>query len=169
MASQLITPSRAKELANDSSNVVYEYEFDTVQYVKKAVHVESLLYETFQEYLVLRNQNPQWSDNHCRFYLCSKHYNDSNDFNKFADFQKSHPRFFETMTNRNTTQKELVPLFKMIELKKKEERREITANEASQINQQFQLEYWNTGLTEEEYNKIQEKEELTQKQTQIKL
>lgn len=149
MSSQFITPSHAKKLANEKGNVVYGYEFDSVDHVKPASLVETLLNETFLEYITVREKNPLWDDNQCRQYLFHSN-------NKLADFAKTHPRFFETMTNRTSTEKELVPLFKMIEIKKREERRELTANEASQLNQQFQIEYWKTGLSEEEYNKLRD-------------
>lgn len=96
---QNLTQDEVQKLSKDPKNVMYEYQFDTVDHVKSVIEVDYLFRETLQLATKYRRDHPDHCDKRSRQDLMKKQ--------NIADFSKTHPFLFKIATDRNSTQKDL--------------------------------------------------------------
>jgi hypothetical protein len=154
-----LTPDHIKEAAKDSHNVVYEWEFDSIDHVKPTNQVRALLDDTIREYLQLRKEHPEWCDKKIKSELVAKDH-------RFADFKTSHPIYFDKATNRNSNKRDFEVMYFMIDIKARVESGELTHNQATQYIQLYTVKQCSTGKTEAQYKAEQEQQKQNQQNQQ---
>lgn len=135
---EILSDKRLEELSNDPQNIVYQYEHDTVDRVKPASEVKMLIHQLRETYFAARAAAPARSDTAIR--------NDILETSAlFRDFEKTHPRFFDQCTDRDTTPEHMQSMFTMLNIRKLQEAGKYTEEQAQQLVSTFLLDRFKRG------------------------
>jgi len=141
-----LTEDQVRKISSDPKNIVYEYTHDKAEKVKPVAEVKYLLKEARQEFLDMRKTRPELCDRACRREL-------KKGFPSLLDFSKTHPIFFEKITNRDATARDFQIMFAHLNLRSDVESGKISHEEASQKINMMVFEQCKTGKTHEEWQK----------------
>ncbi len=145
---ETLTQDRVEEISKDPKNVMCEYEHDTVDRVKPSDEVKELMMETMRKYKTLRQNQHDLCDRACRRELVKEH-----DYLK--EFQKTHPKIFETLTNRNSNARDFEVIFFQLNILRDVERGEISSDMGMQKVQMHAVDVCKTGMSYEEWQEKQ--------------
>lgn len=129
---QNLTPNDVNNLSKDPKNVMYEYQFDTVDRVKAVNEVEYLFRECKNACDKIRKEHPEFCDNRCRKELMKDP--------TFADFSTTHPFFFKFATDRNVSARDMRMAYFQLNLKADVEAGRLSQDEATNRMKMFVIE-----------------------------
>jgi hypothetical protein len=140
------TKQQVLDISKDPKNVVYEYEHDLAARVKPVAEVKYLVRETKCVYDDLRRARPESCDNSCRREMMEKS-------PQLADFSKTHPLFFEKLTNREATVRDFHIMFAHLNLRSQVESGRLSHEEASQQMNLMVMEQCKLGMSYDQWKK----------------
>ena len=152
---QNFSQDQIQNLANDPRNIVCQYEFDEAPVVRKSEEVRYLLEETLEKYVAKRQAQPTYCDKAIRREIIAENEN-------LKEFEKTHGRIFEKFTDRNSTASDLEPIYLMLDLIAKREElkdknaQDVLHNQQTAFLHQHLAQRFNTGMSYEEYQRLQE-------------
>lgn len=137
-----------KKLTDDPKNIVYEYKYDSVERVKTSAEVKALMKDTHQQYNKMKAQHPDWSDDECRRNLMEQQ-----DGGVVADFCRSHPLIFKTITDRSSTPQQFQMIFFQLNLMRQVETGSVSKDVAGQQVQMASYQLCKTGKSYDEWKR----------------
>ena len=139
-----------ERLAQDPKNQVYTYVNDEATAKFTAQQQRSLTTQIRNQYLQCRSTTPNQSDDEIRTTIrCNKN---------IDLFAENNTRIFDTLTNRDSSPDHVNHIRYMIDLREQLENGSINEIMAQQMIQDYLVTAFKTGLTPEEYEKLQKKQ-----------
>jgi len=137
--SETFTSDRLRQLADDPSNLVYEYKVDPNAPRSMSSDVaRDMIYTIRARYATLRETHQPWTDDECRERLCIE----NRDWRSFAS---THKFIFTHATDRSTTQDGMKHLFYILFMYKRLEQGAITKPECDERVQAYMLKHFSRG------------------------
>lgn len=140
---QMLSEERLRELAEDPTNIVYTYEYDTPDKPKAAPEVKVYYRKLKKVYARVCQEYPAWSDEAIR-----DHIRETNA--QMKDFEQSHPAIFKALTDRTSKPEHLKHILYMVYLLEMVENKYLSQEEATEHAKAFLVDQFKRGAATEE-------------------
>jgi hypothetical protein len=154
---QLLNQDEVARLSEDPKNRVYQYIHDNPTQNYSAAEQKRYVAEIRNQYVEIRKQNPDWSDEKIQQHLRST----VTAYNNFAD---NNDRIFKLLTKRETTVDELGYIGYMLYLRDMQEQGAISEVQAQETIQNYLISKFKTNMTIEQYKAQMQREKALKEQ-----